>query len=169
MERHIFLIGMPGSGKSALGRRVAQKLQMPYLDTDAYLTEITGMNTAQIYATYGETAFRDGETRLLMDLIDATPGIISTGGGTALRDENRRIMRAQGYVVLIDRPIDDILLDIRAEKRPLLAQKGRSEIERIYEERMPVYRDVADVVLDNGNGFHNGLAALESLARQLGA
>ncbi len=169
MERHIFLIGMPGSGKSALGRRVAQKLQMPYLDTDAYLTEITGMNTAQIYTTYGETAFRDGETRLLMDLIDATPGIISTGGGTALRDENRRIMRAQGYVVLIDRPIDDILLDIRAEKRPLLAQKGRSEIERIYDERMPVYRDVADVVLDNGNGFHNGLAALESLARQLGA
>ena len=78
-------------------------------------------------------------------------------------------MRAQGYVVLIDRPIDDILMDIRAEKRPLLAQKGREEIERIYAERMPVYRSVADVVLDNGNGFHNGLAALEDLARRLSA
>ncbi|NLI19927.1 MAG: shikimate kinase [Clostridiales bacterium] len=169
MERHIFLVGMPGSGKSALGRRVALKLQTPYLDTDAYLTEITGMNTAQIYETYGEAAFRDGETRLLRELINATPGIVSTGGGTALREENRRLMRAHGYVVLIDRPIDDILLDIRAEKRPLLAQKGREEIERIYEERMPVYRSVADVVLDNGNGFHNGLAALENVARQLGA
>ena len=86
-----------------------------------------------------------------------------------MRDENRRLMRAHGYVVLIDRPIDDILLDIRAEKRPLLAQMGHEEIERIYEERMPIYRGVADVVLDNGNGFHSGLAALESVARQLGA
>jgi len=169
MERHIFLIGMPGSGKSALGRRVALKLQTPYLDTDAYLAELTGMNTAQIYTKYGETAFRDGETRLLQNLITATPGIISTGGGTALREENRRLMRAHGYVVLIDRPIDDILLDIRAEKRPLLAQMGREEISQLYEERMPVYHGVADVVLDNGNGFHNGLAALESVARRLGA
>ena len=169
MERHIFLVGMPGSGKSALGRRVALKLQTPYLDTDAYLTEMTGMNTAQIYETYGEQAFRDGETRLLRELINATPGIISTGGGTALREENRSLMRTHGYVVLIDRPIDDILMDIRAEKRPLLAQNGREEIERIYEERMPVYRSVADVVLDNGNGFHNGLATLEQIARRLGA
>ena len=169
MERHIFLVGMPGSGKSALGRRVALKLQTPYLDTDAYLTEITGMNTAQIYEMYGEAAFRDGETRLLQELISATPGIISTGGGTALREENRRLMHTHGYVVLIDRPIDDILMDIRAEKRPLLAQKGREEIERIYEERMPVYRSVADMVLDNGNGFQNGLASLELIARKLGA
>ena len=169
MERHIFLVGMPGSGKSALGRRVALKLQTPYLDTDAYLAEITGMNTAQIYETYGEAAFRDGETRLLSGLISATPGIISTGGGTALREENRLLMRTHGYVVLIDRPIDDILSDIRAEKRPLLAQKGREEIERIYEERMPIYRQAADYLLDNGNGFHNGLAALELVARKLGA
>ena len=79
MERHIFLVGMPGSGKSALGRRVAQKLQIPYLDTDVYLAETTGMNTAQLYATFGEQAFRDGETHLLQQLASATPGIISTG------------------------------------------------------------------------------------------
>ncbi len=167
MDRHIFLVGMPGSGKSALGRRVALKLQMPYLDTDAYLTERTGMNTAQIYEIYGEKAFRDGETRLLQQLINATPGMISTGGGVALREENRRIMKDHGYIVLIDRPIDDIMMDIRAEKRPLLAQKGREEIERIYGERMPIYRSIADMALDNGSGFHNGLRGLEELVLRL--
>ena len=166
MERHIFLVGMPGSGKSALGRRVALKLQTPYLDTDTYLAEITGMNTAQLYETYGEAAFRDGETRLLQELINASPGMISTGGGVSLREENRRVMKDHGYIVLIDRPIDDIMLDIRAEKRPLLAQKGREEIERIYNERMPIYREAADVVMDNGNGFHNGLAGLEEIVRR---
>ena len=167
MERHIFLVGMPGSGKSALGRRVAMKLQMPYLDTDTYLAERTGMNTAQIYELYGEQAFRDGETKLLQELINATPGMISTGGGVALREENRRLMINHGYIVLIDRPIDDIMMDIRVEKRPFLAQKGREEIERIYSERMPIYRSVADATLDNGKGFHNGLAGLEEIALRL--
>ncbi|MDD3335667.1 MAG: shikimate kinase [Eubacteriales bacterium] len=166
MDRHIFLVGMPGSGKSALGRRVAAKLQMPYLDTDTYLTEVSGMDTAQLYQVYGEQAFRDGESRLLEELVTATPGIISTGGGVSLREYNRKLMKNHGIIVLIDRPIDDIMLDIRAEKRPLLAQKGRDEIERIYNERMPLYREVADIVMDNGNGFHNGLASLEEVVRR---
>lgn len=168
MDRHIFLVGMPGSGKSALGRRVAQKLQIPYLDTDVYLTEATGMDTAQLYAAFGEQAFRDAETRLLQKLINATPGIISTGGGVCLREENRKLMRNHGLIVLIDRPVDDIMLDIRAEKRPYLAQKGRDELERLYYERMPIYKGAADVVMDNGNGFHNGLAALEDVVRRFG-
>ena len=168
MDRHIFLVGMPGSGKSALGRRIAQKLQIPYLDTDVYLTEATGMDTAQLFAAFGEQAFRDAETRLLQKLINATPGIISTGGGVCLREENRKLMRNHGLIVLIDRPIDDIMLDIRAEKRPYLAQKGREEVERIYNERMPIYKGAADVVMDNGNGFHNGLAALEDVVRRFG-
>lgn len=168
MERHIFLIGMPGCGKSCLGRRVALKLQLPYLDTDNYLTERTGMDTAQIFEIFGEKAFRDGETRLLRELINARPGIISTGGGLALRPENQKLMKNHGLIVLIDRPLEDIMVDIRAEKRPLLAQKGKEEIERIYHERWPIYAGVADVRLDNGNGFHNGLSGLEDIVRQYG-
>jgi len=138
MDRHIFLIGMPGSGKSALGRRVAAKMQLPYLDMDVYLTEVTGMDTAQLYQRFGDQAFRDAETRLLQELVGVTPGIISTGGGTCLRPENRALMKNHGVIVYIDRPLDDIMSNFRAEKRPLLAQKSREEVEALFNERKPI-------------------------------
>lgn len=163
MDRHIFLIGMPGSGKSALGRRVAGKLQLPYLDMDVYLTEVTGMDTAQLYQHFGDQAFRDAETRLLQELVGVTPGIISTGGGTCLRPENRALMQNHGVIVYIDRPLDDIMSNFRAEKRPLLAQKSREEVEALFNERKPIYCSLADITMDNGQGFQNGLAALEEI------
>ncbi len=107
MDRHIFLVGMPGSGKSALGRRVASKLQIPYLDTDVYLTETTGMDTAQLYQYFGEQAFRDGETRLLQNLAGAVPGMSFFGGSplpSALRCRAPLLssgMRMPGYAEII--------------------------------------------------------------------
>ena len=165
MDRHIFLIGMPACGKSALGRRVAQKLGLPYLDTDVYLTETTGMDTMQLLQKYGNTAYRDAETNLLMQLVNATPGIISTGGGMCLREENQKIMKNHGVIVLIDRPVDEIMMNIREDKRPILAQMGREGVEAAYNERMPIYRSLADAVMDNGTGMQSGLASLESIVR----
>jgi len=163
MDRHIFLIGMPGSGKSALGRRVAAKMQLPYLDMDVYLTEVTGLDTAQLYQQFGEQHFRDAETRILQELAGATPGIISTGGGACLRPENRTLMKNHGVIIFIDRPVDDIMSNFRAEKRPLLAQKSKEEVEAIYQERLPIYQGLADITMNNGNGFQNGIAALEEI------
>lgn len=165
MNRHLFLIGMPGSGKSTLGRRVALNMRVPYLDTDTYLMQVTDMDTKFLLDSYGEKAFRDGETHLLQELADTVPGMISTGGGLCLRPENQRLMRNLGVIVLIDRPLDDIMSNIRAEKRPFLAAKGRSELERIYEERMPIYRSVADIVLNNSFGFQKAIASLEEIVR----
>ena len=163
MDRHIFLIGMPGSGKSALGRRVAGKLQLPYLDMDVYLTEVTGMDTAQLHQSFGEKPFRDAETRLLQELAGATPGIISTGGGACLRPENQELMRNHGVIIMIDRPLDDTISNYREEKRPQLAHMSREEIETLFNERLPVYRELADIVMNNNNGFQNGIAALEEI------
>ena len=166
MTRHIFLIGMPGCGKSSLGRRVANNLRLPYRDTDSMVIQGAGCGTVtELFERYGEDAFRVAETNVLIQLTREEPAIISTGGGMVMREHNRAIMRNHGLIVLIDRPLDQILSDIKLDRRPLLAQKGLGEVERLYHERIDTYRSAADFVLDNGNGYHAGMHAMERFLR----
>lgn len=165
LKRHIFLIGMPGSGKSSLGKRVANTLGLPYVDTDLMLMQILNMDTKKILETYGEKAFRNAETNLLIHLLSMQPGLISTGGGLPLIEINSKIIKDNGFVVLIDRPIESIKSNIRIEKRPLLVKEGANELSRIYELRMPLYKEVADVVLTNTRGFQEGVSELENICK----
>ena len=96
--------------------------------------------------------------------ITREPGaIVSTGGGTVLRPKNLSIMRSHGLIVLIDRPLEHIMGDIKLNRRPLLTEKGLPEVERLYHERMPLYREAADVILDNSHGYFPGVNGLEKL------
>lgn len=165
MYRHVFLIGMPGSGKSSLGRRVAGNLGIPYVDTDARIARAVGLSVPELFERYGEEAFRHAETNVLIQLTREPPALVSTGGGMVLREENRRIMRNHGLIVLIDRPLRDIMSDIKLDRRPLLAQKGLGEVERLYHERIDTYRAAADAVLDNGRGYQAGMSTLEQYLR----
>ena len=168
LERHVFLIGMPGCGKSSLGKRVANTMRIPYVDMDQRISDAVGCSIPDIFEHYGEQAFRNAETNTLIQLTRETPSLISTGGGTVLRENNRAIMRNHGVIVLIDRPLEEIMGDIKLDRRPLLAQKGLSEVERLYHERIDIYRSIADFVMDNGNGYHAGLRGLEMIMRHMG-
>ncbi len=165
LERHIFLIGMPGSGKSSLGRKVAANLRLSYVDMDRRISEIVGCSTTEIFSRYGEQAFRAAETNMLIQLTRETPALVSTGGGTVLRPENREIMRNFGLILLVDRPLEQILGDIKLDRRPLLAEKGLGEVERLYGERIGIYRESADLVLDNSKGYFAGVAGMERMLR----
>ncbi len=167
LERHIFIIGMPGSGKSSLGRKVSNILHLPYIDTDQRISEAVGCTIPELFEKYGEQAFRHAETNMLIQLTREQPGIVSTGGGMIMRDVNRQIMRNHGVILLIDRPLEDILSDIKLDRRPMLAQKGLSEVERLYHERIDTYRASADAVLDNSHGYHAGVAGMEKLIRSM--
>lgn len=168
LERHVFLIGMPGCGKSSLGKRVANNLRIPYVDMDQRISDAVGCTVSEMFERYGEQAFRNAETNTLIQLTRETPSLISTGGGTVLRENNRAIMRNHGVIVLIDRPLEEIMGDIKLDRRPLLAQKGLGEVERLYHERIDVYRSVADFVMDNSNGYHAGMRGLEMIMRHMG-
>ncbi len=163
MDRHIFLIGMPGCGKSSLGKKSASYLGLNYVDTDQRIERVFGMPTSQVFQVYGEQAFRNAETNMLIHLTREPGALVSTGGGTVLRPQNLSIMRNHGIIVLIDRPLEQIMGDIKLNRRPLLAEKGLSEVERLYYERMPIYREAADVVLDNSRGYFPGVNGLERL------
>ena len=162
LGRHVFLIGMPGSGKSSLGKRAARESGLRFTDMDERITETAGMPVEEIFAAYGEKGFRQAETNLLCAMTRWQPTVISTGGGVVLSEVNRKIMRDWGLIVLVDRPLEDILGDIRMETRPLLKEGGPERLRKLYEERMPLYRDLADYTLKNDQGY---MPAVQQLIR----
>lgn len=163
LNRHVYIIGMPGSGKSSLGRRVANNLGLPFVDTDQRIEQAVGCSTSDIFSQYGEQAFRNAETNMLINLSREPGSIVSTGGGLVMRDVNRQIMRNTGVIILLDRPLEEIMGDIKLNRRPMLAQKGLGEVERLYNERIEVYRKVADATLDNSHGYQAGMYGLQKL------
>ncbi|MBR2287912.1 MAG: shikimate kinase, partial [Clostridia bacterium] len=149
----------------SLGKRVAGNLQLPYIDMDKRLQECFGMTVVDIFAKHGEEAFRTSETNLLIEMTREPASVISTGGGSVMNPENVRIMKASGLLVLVDRPLDQILGDIKLDRRPTLAEKGLGEVERVYKERYDTYHGVADIILDNSKGFYPGVEELERIIR----
>ena len=165
-DRHIFLIGMQGCGKSSLGKRVARETGIPFADTDALVAQSAGCTVNEFFERYGENTFRRAETNALAVLTRAKPMIISTGGGTVMNPENRHIMRAWGRIVWIDRPLEEILSDIKLDRRPTLRDGGLAEVERVYHERMPVYMDLADITVRNNQGYHMAVYMLSRLVQE---
>ena len=120
--RSIVLVGMMGAGKSTIGRRLASRLHIPFLDADHEIEAAhAGMTVAEIFAAHGEPYFRDGEARVIARLLDGGPGVLATGGGAFMREETRSRIRDKGVSVWLDVEGDVILRRIkRRADRPLL-------------------------------------------------
>jgi shikimate kinase len=144
----IVLVGMMGSGKTTVGRILAERLGVPFKDSDKMLHSLLGRPVHELFRYYGEEAFRQHETRLLQGL-PAEEGVLSTGGGIVLRDENWTELRRLGTTVFLDVELETLKARLATAKkiRPLIqTEEWRERVERILEERRPKYEQ-ADLVL----------------------
>lgn len=141
-KENIVLTGMPGCGKSTVGKRLAKVLNRPLLELDALIEEKAGMHPSEIIRTQGEAAFRDLESEIVAEASMETGCVISTGGGVILREENMRRLRANGRIYFIDRPLKFIL---PTDDRPL--SSDRAALEQRFRERYPIYKATADVII----------------------
>lgn len=165
VNMHIFLVGMPGAGKTSLGRRAAQNLNMRFVDTDQRVCEMMGMTVNEVFATLGEPFFRNAETGTLMELVGQPACIVSTGGGICTIPENVTIMQNHGVIVHVDRPLDQILSDIKLDRRPNMSD--HEDVIDLYNRRIGYYRAAADYRLDNSKGFAMGVKNLMELIESL--
>ena len=154
MQTRCALVGMPGSGKSTVGRHLARRLGLPFVDMDQRLEQQLGCSIRSYFDQHGEAAFRDHEAALLAQLADE-PGdmVLSTGGGVVLRPENRATLR-EGFthVMYLRASADDIFRRLRHDRtRPLLQVADPLErLRELYRTRDPLYREAAHYVIETG-------------------
>jgi shikimate kinase len=156
LDRPIVLVGLMGAGKSTVGRRLAKRLGLPFVDSDVEIEEAAGSSTAELFERYGEHDFRDGERRLVARLVDGTVRVIATGGGAFIDPRTRDFLNERAITVWLDAPID-ILAERtgRRNTRPLLRQGNRSAtLARLSEERQPMYEE-AQIHIRSGDGAHS--------------
>jgi shikimate kinase len=147
-KRAIVLIGMMGAGKSTVGRRLAARLGLGFVDADVEIESAAGMSIPDIFATHGEQAFRDGEVRVIARLLDGAPNVVATGGGAWMRPDTRERIRARGVSVWLKAEAEVLLRRVkRRSDRPLLQTADpAATIEKLVAERYPVYAE-ADLTL----------------------
>ena len=159
-HQHVFLVGMPGAGKTTIGRALAQDQEMAFYDVDALIQDKAGKSLQSIMIYDGEEAFRELEYEVIKDIVEnKTPSVVATGGGTVLSEKTVQLMREAGFVVFIQRDVTQILDDLDMEIRPLL-KESIEYIFRLYEERYPLYEEVSHVKIENISNVASAVAAI---------
>lgn len=148
--RLVTLVGLPGAGKSTIGRQLARKRGLPFFDSDLVIEERLGETIRTFFAREGEAAFRDLEEQVIDELTLQGRCVLATGGGAVLRGRNRQHMRERGAVVYLRASPEQLMRRLRNDtKRPLLqVADPMARLQALHEEREPLYKEVADFTFD---------------------
>jgi len=167
----ITLIGMPGCGKSTIGRQLARMRQLPFLDSDHEIERFLGCSIREFFDREGEAAFRDVEQRVIRETLSAPQArVIATGGGSVLRPANREAMKSCATVVYLHTHPEDLARRLsRDTQRPLLqVADPRQRLRDLYAVRDPIYREVAHIVVDTAHKSAAMLVNLISMQLDMG-
>jgi len=161
----VYLVGMPGSGKSTVGPELAARLGVPYVELDAEIERDAGRTVREIFEGDGEARFRELEAAALSEAAERDPSVVSCGGGVVLEPANRITLRATGDVVFLSVPLEVLRERVRpATDRPLIRAEG--DLERLFREREPLYREFAAHVVDASGTPAEVAAAIERELRR---
>ena len=156
----VYLVGMPGSGKSSVGPELARRLGVPFVELDAEIERAAGKRVREVFEQDGETRFRELEASALVEAAGRDPSVVSCGGGVVLEPANRVTLRATGEVVFLSVPLEVLQARIRpAADRPLIREEG--DLERLFEQREALYREFAAHVVDGSATAEEVAAAIE--------
>ena len=138
-----------GSGKSTIGNILAKKLHREFRDSDYFIEQKTGVDIGRIFDIEGENGFRDRESNALKELLGHNSQVVATGGGSVLRKENQALLISTGYIIFLDTTVNQQLQRLRRDKkRPLLqTDNPRRRLEALFEERRPIYLEIADLAV----------------------
>jgi shikimate kinase len=168
----VALVGLPGSGKTTIGRLLARRLRMPFVDSDHVIEEQLGCSIRAFFEAEGEAAFREVEARVLREITEGEPCVLSTGGGIVLRPDNRERLRSHCRVVYLHATAEDLYQRLRNDtKRPLLQVEDPLErLRALYTQRAPLYRESAHFTVDTGRPkIHMVVNAIAGRLRSAGA
>ncbi|MEN3973266.1 shikimate kinase [Sphingomicrobium sp. XHP0235] len=143
LDRSIVLVGLMGAGKSTVGRRLARRLGLPFIDSDDAIADASGLTAAEVFERFGEADFRDGERRLVARLAEGPVQVIATGGGAFVDPATRRMLNANCHTVWLDAPVDVLAERTgRRDSRPLLRGTNRHEkLQQLLETRRAFYAE----------------------------
>lgn len=161
--RNVFLVGMMGAGKSTAGRLVARRLKRPFHDSDHEVERRCGVSIPVIFEIEGEAGFRSREATVIAELTGLEDVVLATGGGVVLSEANRNLLATRGTVIYLHAPPASLYERVRQDRnRPLLATADpQARLQELYAQRDPLYREIADIVVETGR------QSVQSLARQL--
>jgi len=165
----IFLIGLMGAGKTTVGRMLAQRLGLVFVDSDQEIEREQGCSIAELFARGGEAGFRAIEAKMIDRLTRRANIVLATGGGAVLRADNRKALRERGTVVYLRASADDLAHRLRNDRsRPLLQQgDARAKLHELFRVRDPLYRETAHFVLDTGRPSATLLANMVQMQLEL--
>ena len=172
LDRPIVLVGLMGAGKSTVGKRLAKRLGVPFVDSDSAIKDAAGISAAEVFERYGEKDFRDGECRLVARLVDGHVGVIATGGGAFVDPRTRQLLNQRAITIWLDAPVD-ILRErtSRRDTRPLLRTPDpKATLSQLADERRSSYAE-AHIHIRSGIQGHGEVVdrIIEALAQHLGA
>ncbi|HEY5561007.1 MAG TPA: shikimate kinase [Clostridiaceae bacterium] len=153
--KNLALIGMPGSGKSLIGKQLATEIGREFIDIDEEIVKKQGKSIKDLFIM-GEESFREIEQEVLKEFSLKENLIIATGGGIIKRYENVRELKKNSIIIFIDRPLEDILKDIDTDTRPLLTE-GKEKLFKLYEERYQLYILYCDIIIKNDKDVNSAV------------